>query len=448
MRVSLPSAAVEIVDENAVYPGPTPQDELAVELEQHIKETLTAAAPPVLAGKGEALKIHSPADETHNAERIRIPFADDKVRGFIFVRITDGTACVFFNGEHIETVDEHLSRKGVIIAALRALYAHLRKSDAKQNKLIAGELNKLTDSMADSLNDFPPGEPCEWPIESFDDEEGDDLNADGDVECAADGEIATDDDDLLGEPPAGDAAVEIVAIAEGEAAVPAEACGEEGVVEADDMARESKARYLFNEHLGRAKDRYVSASQYRTRLQDDVKNAKKTESELLDEVTAIENRGWQYFLPSKAKPAAAANEAPVPSIPSHESTLPPPEAPLSPQAGVSGANDSPASPAGGYHSDWQAVDIAALNLPKSLTTKLRGAGHDTIGKLEALRGTFEGLLSIAGVGRTKADAIEEALLGWLTKNRDSSAINEVREKNRAAMVAGESVALEMAAQGQ
>jgi hypothetical protein len=91
-------------------------------------------------------------------------------------------------------------------------------------------LNKLTDSMADSLNDFPPGEPCEWPIESFDDEEeADELNADGDVECADDGEIAADDDDLLGEPPAGDAAVEIVAIAEGEAAGAA-ACGEEGVV--------------------------------------------------------------------------------------------------------------------------------------------------------------------------------------------------------------------------
>ena len=123
-----------------------------------------------LAGEGSGIRLHEPIDRSMltefgrtgcDAERIRVPFADDKVRAFVFVRTIDGTACVFFNGEHVETVEDHLSRKGVIIAALRALYAHLRKSEARSNKLIAGELNRLTDSMADSLNDFPPGEPCE-----------------------------------------------------------------------------------------------------------------------------------------------------------------------------------------------------------------------------------------------------------------------------------------------
>lgn len=479
VKASLSSISAPHFDENAGYPGPTPQDELAADLEQHIKETLVKEpAAPTLAGSG-GIRLHEPlgrtmltefgrtgVDSTHDSERIRVPFADDKVRAFVFVRSTDGTACVFFNGEHVETVEDHLSRKGVILAALRALYVHLRKSETKQSKIIAGELNKLTDSMADSLSDFPPGEPCEWPIEvddTTDDTTTDDSDIDeaGDVVCEGD----VDDGSAINSeltPPEGPAAVEIPALA-------GEACGEKGesfcpppekmgVVEAmpgyeltaDAVAR-AKAEYLYEQALNTANACYVAASQRRAKLQEAVKSAKKEEVEQLEVVSNIEARGWQAFLPAKkSAPTTGATTntttTATPVIPSHESTLPPPqpehsaESPSSPQAGVSGANDHPAPPAG----DWQVVDIAALNLKKSLATRLREAGHDTIGKLEKLRGQFEGLLSIDGVGRAKADEIEEALLGWLSRNRDAAVLSAAKEK----AVAGEGLALEMAAQGQ
>lgn len=463
VKASLSSISAPHFDENAGYPGPTPQDELAADLEQHIKETLVKEpAAPTLAGSG-GIRLHEPldrtmltefgrtgVDSTHDAERIRVPFADDKVRAFVFVRSTDGTACVFFNGEHVETVEYHLSRKGVILAALRALYVHLRKSEAKGMKVIAGELNRLTDSMADSLNDFPPGEPCEWPIEVDDntDDTTDDSDIDeaGDVVCEGDVDdgsavnselVEIVDESLIA--PEGEPAVEIVALTE-------EACGEEGViglgeVDAVELLAMEKAQHLYHRAFTAAKDSYVAASQYRVQLQADVKEAKDEEAKLLEEIGRIENRGWRYYLPEKPKPATTnATTTTAPAIPSHESTLPPPEAPFSPQAGVSGANDHPAPPAG----DWQVVDIAALNLKKSLATRLREAGHDTIGKLEKLRGQFEGLLSIDGVGRAKADEIEEALLGWLSRNRDAAVLSAAKEK----AVAGEGLALEMAAQGQ
>lgn len=327
-------------------------------------------------------------------------------------------------------------------------------------KVVAGELNKLTDSMADSLNDFPPGEPCEWPIEVDEDgQQADDTTTDSDIDEAGDVVCEGDVDDgssinseLVDESliaPEGEPAVEIVALTE-------EACGEGGVVglrevDAAELLAMEKAQSLYYRALTTAKDSYVEASQHRARLQAEVKEAKEEEAERLEAIDSIEARGWHYFLPSK-KPAAAPVSAPStdgPLIPSHESTLPPPqpehsaESPLSPQAGVSGASDQ-APPASGFRDDWESVDIAALNLKPSLATLLREAGYDTIGKLEALRGKFEGLLSIDGVGRAKADAIEDALLGWLSKNRDAAVLSAAKEK----AVAGEGLALEMAAQGQ
>lgn len=481
------SLTAVIEDENAGYPGPVPQSQLAANLESHIEETLAGEGEVSEAVEETALKIHepttdepagdSPAIDPTLAERIRIPLGRDDVYAELYIRECDGSACVFYSGEVVVTIDDQLSRHGAISEAAHALYTYFMGTGEQSKKILAGHLNAyIANTIDDPTKIVPAGASCEWPLA---DEPKVEVAGGASADSFANPEFVHES--LVA--PAGptDEFPNLVPLADGQAdpaaveipALAGEACGGEGVVEvenleagyiddsgkfvplaeAEETFRRARAIGLYEHALSAAKDRYVSASQHRVQLQGEVKAAKDEEAERLEEINTIEARGWQAFLPAKPKlnvvtstPAAAEN--PAPSIPSPPSTLPPPEAPFSPQAGVSAANDHPAPPAGGYHSDWQAVDIAALNLPKSLTTKLREAGHDTIGKLEALRGTFEGLLSIAGVGRTKADAIEEALLGWLTKNRDSSAINEVREKNRAAMVAGESVALEMAAQGQ
>lgn len=501
VKASLSSISAPHFDENAGYPGPTPQDELAADLEQHIKETLaadspvkngiigtpgpqhtgynpaplpihdgpnTAASAATLAGEGETstgLRVHhdEPAVDPTIAERIRIRPSGDFVLADIYIRECDGTACVILpSGEVVAMIEDQLSRHGAISSAVHSLYQHLMKFSTQANKILAGHLNAyIAKTIDDPTKIVPAGEVCEWPLVDVVAPDVDAITKElqewpGDEpEGLPTGELPTTIDDLLGVAPEGPAAVEIVALADGEGgeanAAGAEACGEVGVVglrevDAAELLAMEKAQHLYHRDFTAAKDSYVAASQYRVQLQADVKEAKDEEAKLLEEIGRIENRGWRYYLPEKPKSVATstgATTADSPAIPSHESTLPPPqpaESPSSPQAGVSGANDHPAPPAG----DWQAVDIAALNLKKSLATRLREAGHDTIGKLEKLRGQFEGLLSIDGVGRAKADEIEEALLGWLSKNRDAAVLSAAKEK----AVAGEGLALEMAAQGQ
>lgn len=504
MKASLPSASAvhEEFDENAGYPGPTPQDELAADLEQHIKETLVKEpAAPTLAGSGETspeLKIHhdEPAIDPTLAERIRIPFIDPVVKGFVFVRLTTTEsisptyeAVVFFNGNCVASTINHSDRREAITEVMSDLYRMTSRPQAFRD--IARQLNTIIHNIKTGDPHGPAGEPCEWPIASDDDEQAsdepptDDTTTDSDIDEAGDVICAGDVDDgsaINSEltPPEGPAAVEIVALCDKQAqltpadestinrleinilepAVPAEACGEVGVVGFGEavaamseeftvsMATRRDAERLYEQSLSTAKDWYVRASQHRADLQSAVKSAKSEEAERLETINTIEARGWQAFMPAKkSAPTTAApasdSTSTTPAFPSPDTTLPPPEAPFSPQAGVSGANDHPAPPAGAV-GDWQSIDIAALNLKKSLATRLREAGHDTIGKLEKLRGQFEGLLSIDGVGRAKADEIEEALLGWLSRNRDAAVLSAAKEK----AVAGEGLALEMAAQGQ
>lgn len=472
MKASLPSASAvhEEFDENAGYPGPTPQDELAADLEQHIKETLVKEpAAPTLAGSGETspeLKIHhdEPAIDPTLAERIRIPFIDPVVKGFVFVRLTTTEsisptyeAVVFFNGNCVASTINHSDRREAITEVMSDLYRMTSRPQAFRD--IARQLNTIIHNIKTGDPHGPAGEPCEWPIASDDDEQAsdepptDDTTTDSDIDEAGDVVCEGDIDDgsavnselveIVDESlvaPEGEPAVEIVALTE-------EACGEGGDSEAEEAMQRARAVGLYEHALAAAKDRYVEASQRRVQLQDSVKTAKEWEAERLEDINTIEARGWHAFLPAKkSAPSTGATNTTTtttPAIPSHESTLPPPEAPFSPQAGVSGASDQ-APPASGFRDDWESVDIAALNLKKSLATRLREAGHDTIGKLEKLRGQFEGLLSIDGVGRAKADEIEEALLGWLSRNRDAAVLSAAKEK----AVAGEGLALEMAAQGQ
>ena len=73
---------------------------------------------------------------------------------------------------------------------------------------------------------------------------------------------------------------------------------------------------------------------------------------------------------------------------------------------------------------WRSESILSLNLKTTIADKLIEAGYNTIGKLEDLRAdTFAGgLKSIKGIGQAKADAIEDAILNWLSKNRDRAVL--------------------------
>lgn len=78
---------------------------------------------------------------------------------------------------------------------------------------------------------------------------------------------------------------------------------------------------------------------------------------------------------------------------------------------------------------WKSVPVSALIefgvSKKTVEFLSEQHGVTTMGKLEAARADTmnRGLLQFKGIGRAKADKIEEAILAWLTENRDSAVLN-------------------------
>lgn len=66
---------------------------------------------------------------------------------------------------------------------------------------------------------------------------------------------------------------------------------------------------------------------------------------------------------------------------------------------------------------WRSVDIDELGISSTLTERLRENEIDTMGELEIARAN--GLTKLDGIGQSKADVIEDAILKWLDQNRDS-----------------------------
>ena len=72
--------------------------------------------------------------------------------------------------------------------------------------------------------------------------------------------------------------------------------------------------------------------------------------------------------------------------------------------------------------EWEAVPIEkALALSASQLEKLEGAGVRTMGELEAFRAD-PGLSSIKGFGEKSITKIEEQILDWFDRRRDSEAV--------------------------
>lgn len=74
---------------------------------------------------------------------------------------------------------------------------------------------------------------------------------------------------------------------------------------------------------------------------------------------------------------------------------------------------------------WRDASIDELGLPPKMTEKLREHNVETIGQLEDLR-AGAGLNSVKGFGEAKITQIEDAVVGWLSKNRDQAALAAAR----------------------
>lgn len=75
---------------------------------------------------------------------------------------------------------------------------------------------------------------------------------------------------------------------------------------------------------------------------------------------------------------------------------------------------------------WRAAPITELGLSAKLVEKLEEAGATTIGKLEDLRAEISNGREKwpKGIGKAKITEIEDAIVTWLTKNRDSAVFGQ------------------------
>ena len=91
-------------------------------------------------------------------------------------------------------------------------------------------------------------------------------------------------------------------------------------------------------------------------------------------------------------------------------------------------DDDPAKEVGaGAEADpnaWRSALVTDLPLKPAILARLEESGIATIGELEDLR-AGAGLRSLKGVGQAKTDAIEEAVVVWLSANRDREVFSQV-----------------------
>lgn len=213
----------------------------------------------------------------------------------------------------------------------------------------------------------------------------------------------------------------------------------------------------WEERHAAAKDALCAAVVRLTQAKEHVKGCKDAFEDLTEglrfvegdrprepDIVEIEN-GLRKKLKAEADKEAAANSASeagavsadatsTPS-PAHESAAALAESCTPSSAAASALTGDLANP---NPNAWRSIPIEQLGLKAALQAKLIDSGISTIGQLEDLRASHDGLKSIKGVGQAKADAIEEAVLNWLTKNRDREVLQTAR--NGAASEAVEATA--------
>lgn len=67
---------------------------------------------------------------------------------------------------------------------------------------------------------------------------------------------------------------------------------------------------------------------------------------------------------------------------------------------------------------WRLASLDVLGLPPKLAELLAENSVETIGQLEDLRAAPKGLRGVKGIGPAKVDLIEDAVIKWLSENRD------------------------------
>lgn len=187
--------------------------------------------------------------------------------------------------------------------------------------------------------------------------------------------------------------------------------------ELESASRKQKFQEAFceiewKESIRDAQERYTAIAIEHRKATEHAKLLKKQMETALEAVENIIARGPKKPLPLFDRPATTepvANQSVVIVTTSEAAT-----------ASESSGNES---------DEWKSRSINELELGKSLTEKLIENGIDTIGRLENLRAEIATGREKwpKGIGEAKITKIEDAVIDWLTKNRDSGIFGQQTE---------------------
>lgn len=177
----------------------------------------------------------------------------------------------------------------------------------------------------------------------------------------------------------------------------------------------------YNERHEAATEHYVTCSIARARLEAALKVAKKREKDALEDLSEIIDRGIEPtpLFDRMTSPSTHGPILPATAATGQEAT----------DVAADGGNNASVEPGATTDDEtavvdpdaWKAVSISVLNLKPALTERLVESGMETLGKLEAFRAEAADRRASwpKGIGEAKITQIEDAVVDWLTKNRDS-----------------------------
>lgn len=179
----------------------------------------------------------------------------------------------------------------------------------------------------------------------------------------------------------------------------------------------SNERYAWERDVEAAKERHTAAAITQAQIKEAHKAAKEAEEEALEELRDLLKDEPQR--PDYLAFLASFNRV-KPTEPSESSQAATPSEPITSDA-------------------WRAVPITKLDLPDKLIERLQEDGLDTIGRLEDRRAEIAEHKAKwpKGIGEAKITKIEDALIDWLTKNRDQAAFSELQSGHASEQPAAE-----------
>jgi len=380
-------------------------------VEQSADEQQTADAG--LAGVGE----------THEAAVVNVPCCepddeDCSTVACVFVRqqpefdgnVLQHESTGWLNGEQIFYGADYASRKYAIEDAVRAIVAKAAESSARSDKAAAKFTLEFLQSIETMEGDEgPAGEPSGWPSEEESADDKPEID-DAGIPLAGEGEIVGGSEQPTEVTPTTPQASE----------APAEPTREQRIEL--NRRKNAQAAAIHEQRLSEVRQELADWAVECSQTAVVAKQAKARLKEVTEEYERLLNRGPEVLPLFDGVAVATSGNATHAAV---TATLTLGGEPIPVVVGESNNTDHPqasTSDPAPATADWRSRPTTELDLPPKLIEKLSDNGIETIGALEDQRAAFKGLRGIKGIGEAKADAIEDAVLAWLSKNRDAGVV--------------------------